>query len=109
MFAKPFQPPSRKKPQPDSSDNAQPAKRRRVGSDDYEAKTSQGSGSFARAVEAHRLSNQHLESRKPLLPIRNSTSGPSQNDAGDGEGVEGFYNVLWYEILYSWELHVLRL
>lgn len=103
MF-KPFQPPSLKKPKPqsDASNNSQPAKRRRISSDDDDTKTKEGSHSFAAAIETHRLSKPHPGHRKPLLPVRNSTnSEPSQNEEDDGKGVEGFYNVLWYATPFS--------
>lgn len=132
MLFKPFQPPSRKKSQPDSSDNPQPAKRRRVSGDEDETTKKEGRPSFAElaseakrrrvsgvadgiekkegsrsfaqlaseAIKAHRASKSDIGPRKPLVPVRNSTnSGSSQND----DGVEGFYNVLWYASLLESE------
>ncbi|KAK2762100.1 helicase [Arachnomyces sp. PD_36] len=102
MLFKPFQPPSLKKSQPDPS-TSQPSKRRKISSDDDDdTKAKGGSQSFASlardAIKTHRASNSHLGARKPLIPVKNSTSperARTQTKDEDGGGVEGFYNVLW--------------
>ena len=100
MVFKPFQPPTLKKPPQSQDASVQPAKRRRISGDDgNDAKPVQGMRSFAsvasEAIETHRLSRPHLGLRKPLLQVKNLADAGSQVDDESGDGVEGFYNVLW--------------